>query len=244
MLRPPITDAEPNDDGSPEALDESTARARREVGIIGSCQTPHLVKLGPIPLTAIEHQGLRDLKQILAADGPRPVAELVSLGAGITEAVKELWQERKIHRDIKPGNIMRRETTGDFVLLDMGMALDLDDVSLTTTGLVVGTMIYCSPEQVEFARKRQMDFRSDLFSLGIVLYEAATGHHPFWSQGLTSHQGLGNMLSVRPASPSSHAPDLAAAMETVIVRLLAKQPHLRYRTCDDLLAALAAVPLA
>lgn len=243
------------EDASFEGLDEVTARARREVEIMGRCDSPHVVKLGPLPLTAADIRGQsvvyfseewidgRDLKAIIRDDGPLPLTQVVNLGKHVTEAVGVLWSLAKIHRDIKPGNIMRRDATGDFVLLDMGLVFDLRDVSLTPAGLLPGTWMYFSPEQAEFANKRQMDFRSDLFSLGIVLYEAATGRHPFWEHGMSAPETLSRILGSSAVGPSAHRSEIRPEMDEVILRLLAKRPHLRYRTCADLIAALDAIPL-
>lgn len=253
MLTNPSAPQGSPEDYSVEVFDEATARAAREMSIIAECVSPHLVKPGPIPPGRAEINGERviyfseewidgrDLGTIILTDGPLPLAQIKSLGVGITEAVKELWSKKKIHRDVKPANIMRRDGSSTFVLLDMGIAFDIEDVSLTAPGVIVGTMIYYSPEQIEFVRKRQMDFRSDLFSLGIVMYEAAAGRHPFWSTGMTSQQAVGHMLQVDPDPPAVHRVDIDQQLNTIIMRLLKKQPHLRYRTCDDLLAALAAV---
>jgi len=253
MLTNPAAPQSSPDDYSVEVFDEATARAAREMSIIAECVSPHIVKPGAIPPGRTEINGERviyfseewidgrDLRTIIRTDGPLPLAQIKSLGVGIAEAVKELWSKKKIHRDIKPANIMRRNGASTFVLLDMGIAFDVEDVSITAPGVIVGTMVYYSPEQIEFVRKRQMDFRSDLFSLGIVMYEAAAGRHPFWSAGMTSQQAVGNMLQVSPDPPVTHRTDIPQQMNAIIMRLLAKQPHLRYRTCDDLLAALASV---
>jgi len=256
MLTNP-SQAQPDDaDQSGEQDDEVTARARREVEIMGRCTTPYLVRLGPILLTQAEIKGQsvvyfteewidgRNLGDILEQDGPLPIAELIQLGKNITEAIRELWSLQKIHRDIKPGNIMRRDANGEFVLLDMGLAFDLEDESLTVLGGLPGTSIYFSPERVEFAKKRQMDFRSDLFSLGIVLYEATTGHHPFWRRGMDSMAAVGRILTVPPFEPpSAYRQEVPTELEAAILRLLAKRPHLRYRTCEQLITALESVPI-
>ena len=252
MLADPTGDS-PDAETSIDAFDEVTARARREVEIMRQVDSPHLVKLGPLPLTQAEIADQNviyfteewidgdDLRELLKTKGVFSIADVIALGQQVTDAVECLWSLAKIHRDIKPGNIMRR-ATGEFVLLDMGLAFDLEDVSLSAAGQVPGTMIYFSPEQTEFTKKRQMDFRSDLFSLGIVLYEAATGQHPFWSLGMNSHQALANILARAPDPPSSHRPEMPAELDELIIRLLAKRPHLRYRTCAKLKTALDAIP--
>jgi len=234
-------------------FDEVTARARREVDIMTKCDTSHIVKLGPVPLTQAEIRGQHiiyfteewidgyDLRAIINHHGPLPVAEVAQLGTDIAKAVKSLWSLKKIHRDIKPGNIMRRESTGNFLLLDMGLAFDTIGDTLTSFGLICGTPQYFSPEQTEFSRKRQMDFRSDLFSLGVTLYEAATGYHPFWSVGTTTREVIADILQSNPKPPSDLRSELPSDLDIVIMRLLEKSPHLRYRTCDRLIEALAAI---
>ena len=193
---------------SVDVLDEVTARARREVSVLRECNSPCLVRIGPIPLTRTEWNGQQllyfteelidgeDLHRILAREQTLEVPPLIQLARNIGEAIRVLWTVAKIHRDVKPGNIMRRRVDGSFVLLDMGMVFDLEDDSITAAGFIPGTPIYFSPEQTEFARKRLMDFRSDLFSLGIVLYEAATGHHPFRTPDARSTRDVvGNILT-------------------------------------------------
>lgn len=246
---------EDSDWESERCLDEVTARARREVEIMGQCRSPHLVKLGPLPLATCKIGSVEliyfteewiegsDLGEVLKSTSTLSIVELVRLGQHITNAIKELWSLAKIHRDIKPGNIMRRDSSGDFVLLDMGLAFDLQDESLSVYGAVPGTQIFFSPEQAEFAKKRQLDFRSDLFSLGIVLYCLSTGRHPFWSHGMSSQAAIAAIQGAAPPPPSSIQSSIPPKLDQLILRLLEKKPHLRYRTCDQLLSALADIPL-
>ncbi len=244
-------------DAPPEASrDEAAeveARAKREVETMAACRAPTLVKLGPIGLTAVELRGQRllyfseeridgrDLHRILQEDGPLPIEQCVRLGRDITAAVAELWLLAKVHRDIKPGNSRRRDSDGLFILLDMGLAFDLADESITRPGVIVGTPVYFSPEQMEFAKRRQLDFRSDLFSLGIVLYEGATRKHPFMTPSTNTYEVLANILHADPVAPTSQRAEIPAALEDIIMRLLAKRPHLRFRTCEQLETALAAI---
>ncbi|MDD5005876.1 MAG: serine/threonine-protein kinase [Candidatus Omnitrophica bacterium] len=234
-------------------IDEVTARARREVKVIEKCQSPYLVKLGPIPLTSLDYKGQTllyfteqfiegvDLRNIIIKKQKLSIKEIIRLGRNITEAIRVLWMCAKIHRDIKPGNIMRSKQSGDFILLDLGLVLDLLDESLSKTGIVPGTLMYLSPDQIDLARKRQMDFRSDIFSLGVVLYEAATGHHPFMTGVNNPTDIIAKILDSKPPSPISLRSDLPIELDNIIMRLLAKKPHLRYSTCKQLDEALAAV---
>jgi serine/threonine-protein kinase len=230
-----------------ETTDEVTARAQREWSIMEKANSPYLVRTGSVPLTRVDFDGTpllyfseelidgTDLRTHLKSKGPLDNVAILRLASQITSAIKTLWEFAKIHRDIKPANIMIR-TSGDFVLLDLGLAFDLLDDSLTQSGFIVGTPIYYSPEQLNFSVKRQMDFRSDLFSLGIVLYECATGKHPFISGAANSNQVLSNILSLIPERPIKVRPEISESVSALIMRLLNKPPHLRYRSCDLLLA--------
>jgi serine/threonine protein kinase len=225
-----------------EQIDNVTARAQREVETMQQCSTPYLVRMGPIGLTSDEIDGNpiiyfteefiegRNLIQYLREMGPLSVAELQRLALHISEAINTIWQFSKIHRDIKPGNIMRRDGTGDFVLLDMGLIFDLQDASLSV--FPVGTPFYFSPEQTNFNNRRTvMNFRSDLFSLGIVLYEMAIGRHPFVTPSShTTWDVIGNIVNMTQEQPISHRPDLPQRLNDIIMRLLAKRPALRYRS--------------
>jgi serine/threonine protein kinase len=249
---PTTPDPEDELDASFDSGAEVLARAQREVDTMTRCDCPSLVKLGPIQLQRTTHAGQDliyfseeyidgdSLYDALRKGGRLLLAEAVQMALDVTDAVQALWDEARIHRDIKPGNIMRR-SNGRFVLLDVGMAFDLGDESITGTGLVVGTPAYFSPEQMNVANKRQLDFRSDLFSLGVTLYQAVTGEHPFATKGSSKPEIFGRIMTATPVRPRTLRSDLPAALDTIIMRLLAKRPHLRYRTCGQLTSALRAV---
>jgi serine/threonine protein kinase len=233
-------------------VDDVTARAAREVETMRQCETPHLVKPGPIGLTAAEVSGERllyfteefiegdNLRTHLEDTGPMSVRELARLATEMTLAIQELWSFRKIHRDVKPTNIMRRRDTGEFVLLDMGLVFDLDDRSFSLGP--VGTLAYFSPEQTDFRNRRTvLDFRSDTFSLGIVLYLMATGQHPFTQGASNTWEVLNNIQTLVPVRPKQIRADLPDELDGIIVRLLGKRPALRYRTPQRLLGAIKEV---
>ncbi len=226
-----------------DVLDDVTARAQREVETMQQCDTPHLVKMGPIGLTTGTVRGQQviyyteefiegqNLWSYLRSHGPMDVQELAILGTHIAQGIRAIWQFSKIHRDIKPGNIMRRNS-GEFILLDMGLVFDLTDESLSVSP--VGTPKYFSPEQLNFVQRRTvLDFRSDLFSLGIVLYEMSTGTHPFApSKGLTTWEVIGNIHNLHPPAPSRVVSTLPSEFDRVVMRMLGKKPALRYRSID------------
>lgn len=218
------------------------ARAKREVETMHDCDSPYMVKLGPIPLGIgkIDDQILifyseefidgKDLKKHLADSGPFSVEDVTRLGIHISDAINGLWKLQKVHRDVKPGNIMLCEERNEFILLDAGLAFDVVGESLSISP--VGTPLYFSPEQFDFmSRRTLLDFRSDLFSLGVTLYEMLTGQHPFYTQGDQSYDLVTNIQN-KPAIPPSQLIDgVPKDLEHVILRLLGKSPHLRFRDC-------------
>lgn len=226
-----------------EFLDDVTSRAQREVETMQQCATPHLVGMGPVGLMTADIDGRpviyfseefiegKNLRTYLQDTGTISSQELIRLALHISEAINAIWQFSKIHRDIKPGNIMRRNDNGDFVLLDMGLVFDLQDESHSVSP--VGTPIYFSPEQMDFSNRRTvMNFRSDLFSLGTVMYEMATGKHPFTESATTTWDVLGNIANAIPKPPLELRSDLPEQLSVIIMRLLAKRPALRYRSID------------
>lgn len=250
-LRPLMREQNSDFSGDAISIDDVTARAQREVATMKECDTPYLVKIGPIEMRAVQIEGedllcfseeLIDgtpLNVVLKQSGRLSPAETIRLGLHIAAAIQELWGRGKIHRDIKPGNIMRR-TTGDFVLLDLGLVFDLNDESYSVGP--VGTHIYFSPEQMDFANRRQvLDFRSDLFSLGITMYQMVTGNHPFTANANTSWDVINQIRNLQPPAPRAVRGDVPAALSDIIMRLLGKRPSLRFRSIAKLRQALAAV---
>lgn len=153
-------------------------------------------------------------------------------------AIEELWKHNKIHRDIKPLNIMYDEVQDRFVLLDLGMVFDSAEDALTRYGCIPGTIGYFSPEQFDLARKNDLDFRSDLFCLGIVLYQMLTGTHPFITKGDTNQDIFSKIKNLNPPAISLYRQDISIEFEKVIFRLLRKRPSERYRNTKLLRAAI------
>ena len=208
-----------------------------------------MVKLGPIGLEFAEVGEERvlyfseeliegkDLAEIFKASGRFAAAEIVQLGLQITDAVQALWDIGMVHRDIKPANVMCRDSNDEYVLLDAGFAFDV--VGESVSAGPVGTLSYFSPEQFDFTKRRTgMDFRSDIFSLGVTMYKLLTGQHPFYSSGDTSHSLYVKITSHVPEPPSSLVGDVPTELDRIILRMLGKSPHLRYRRCNQLMEAL------
>jgi len=249
FMRPNLSSSA--DQSVEDSVDDVTARAQREVETMQQCQSPFLVRPGPIGIKSVYIKGEPyiffteefipgiDLKNYKKKTGVLPIPEITKLGIHISEAISSIWNWAKIHRDVKPGNIMRKGSNGDFILLDMGLVFDLNDASLSLFG-PVGTPIYFSPEQMDFNHRRTvLDFRSDLFSLGIVLYEMATGQHPFINKGTTSSfEVVNNIRTMAPENPCLIRKDLPQGLGDIIIRLLAKRPALRFRQIGLLIEAL------
>ncbi len=253
MLSDVAADEEAGDEAAETPpTDEVYERAKREVRILENCDCDNLPKIGPIGLRKFDHDGQsliafseefivgRTLHDIISRDGPLDEQSAIRLGEGLTTAVEQLWAQRKIHRDIKPKNILRRDQDGQFVLLDPGIAFDLDDVSLTTTGAIWHTKGYLAPELANPDRKREADCRSDFFLIGIVLYEATTGKHPFIPEASMSRPRVTqNIVQLVPPPAHEVRPEVSRELSGLIMRLLSKRRHGRFKNCGMLRAALA-----
>jgi serine/threonine-protein kinase len=167
--------------------------------------------------------------------GPLPVPEALDYARQIAAGLGHAHAAGIVHRDIKPANVsITRE--GRVKILDFGIA-KVADASLTRTGMVLGTLAYMSPEQA--AGEKQVDHRTDLWALGVVLYEMLAGRRPFAQDTIAAlfHavQGL------EPAPLRELRPEVSADLEAVVARLLQKDREHRYPDSAALVAALEAV---
>lgn len=254
FLRAPSDELD-SDETEFDLTPDMVVRAHREVETMRECQSPYMVKLGPIGLEFIEIGGESlvyfteefisgsDLQENYARQQKTlPPADVVHLGLHITHAIAAIWNLNKVHRDIKPGNIMRREN-GDFVLLDAGLAFDKLGESVSGGGLV-GTPIYFSPEQFEYTNRRSvLDYRSDMFALGVTMYQLATGVHPFYKRGDRSGEVYSNIRKASPTPPHKVNEAVPEDLSMIILRMMGKSPHLRFRKCEQLIERLKAVEL-
>ena len=235
--------SKPDHEESEPTISSSVERAKREVDILSQVDLPVLAKLGPSSISEFDTNEGRwlyfteewiegiTLQNMIRNSGLNPV-QIARLGVDLIQAACWLSDRGLIHRDIKPDNIIWATDRSRFVLLDPGIAFDLYGPSLTSFPMLVGTMGYLSPEQLDVSLKRTLDFRSDLFAIGVVLHEAATGEHPFMTAQTTPYEILAGILKGRPKAVIEGQSDFPVALSDFIARLLAKAPHLRYRTCE------------
>jgi serine/threonine-protein kinase len=166
---------------------------------------------------------------------PFALSELKQIVTQIGRALDYAHAKGVVHRDIKPKNILL-DRHDNALLTDFGVAKDLeDDPRLTRLGHTVGTPTYMSPEQI---KGKTLDGRTDIYSLGVVLYQLATGYLPF--QGKTMEEICAQHLNEPVPSPHDKNPDLPATLEKVIFTMLAKKPADRYTTAGQMVQALEA----
>ncbi|PSQ77801.1 MAG: hypothetical protein BRD35_02865 [Bacteroidetes bacterium QH_7_62_13] len=215
-------------------------RFHREAQSAAQLNHPHIVtifdegEINGVHYMAMEYLQGRNLHAIIKEKGPVSPKQAVSLIAPVAEALGYAHEEGTVHRDVKSSNVMVTDV-GRPVLMDFGIAYAGSDARLTQTGTVLGTPEYMSPEQ---ARGNEVDARGDLYSLGVVLYEALTAELP--------HTG-GHPMSVvykvlhESYTPPSHIRDeVPGWLEQIVAKLLKKDPGDRYQTGGEAAKALRA----
>lgn len=227
-------------------------RFEREAQTIAALKHPNIATLFDFgetedgrPFLVMELVGGRTLTEILLA-GELTIASAVNVIVEVAEGLSAAHEKGLIHRDVKPSNIMVGEQ-GEVKILDFGLAKSFidppdqrpdgvgatSDGSKTQTGIVVGTPLYLSPEQ---AKGQSIDQRSDIFSLGSVLYEALTGRTAFTGQ--SSLEIGAQVIHVTPVVPSAVNPHLTPELDAITMKALEKEAQNRYQTAKELAQAL------
>ena len=224
------------------ATDQSfVERFRREAQAAANLSHPNIVPVfdwgedGGSYYIVMEFVEGHTLSEILRSEGPLPPQRAAVIGSEVAAALSYAHRHGVVHRDIKPGNVLITEE-GEVKVTDFGIARAINtEESLTQTGAVMGTATYFSPEQAEGIG---VDSRSDIYSLGVVLYEMVVGRPPFL--GDTPVAVASKHVREVPPPPRSINPAVPPAMEAIIMRAMAKSPQDRYQSANDLRVALAA----
>jgi serine/threonine protein kinase len=217
----------------------SAERFLREIRITAGLQHPHILPLldsgaaGGLCWYVMPRVMGESLREKLA-QGPLPLKDALRIGGEVGKALAYAHSQTVVHRDIKPENIML--SGGQAIVMDFGLARALggSGTNLTATGMPIGTPAYMSPEQVMGAD--EIDARSDIYSLGCLVYEMTTGRPPF--AGASLAVVLRQQVQEMPVPPSQVNPAVPSYVDKIVAKALAKQPAGRYQKAEEMVAQL------
>lgn len=222
---------------SKEDLAEYEARFQQEIKAAGRLNHPNIVTIydvgrnAELAYMAMEFLDGQELKDLLATGNRPSVETTVELIAQVADALSFAHEREVIHRDIKPSNIMVVKVPNGVLakLTDFGIARMPASAVKTMTGMILGSPRYMSPEQVI---GKSIDYRSDIFSLGVVLYETLTGIAPF--DGDNVNAIMYATVNTNPVAPSTLNPEIPTMLDLIVAKALAKQVDDRYQSMRDL----------
>jgi len=221
---------------------ERLARFRREARVLAQLDHPNIVTIHSVEECEGIHFLTMQLVEGVPVDrlipqGGLPVEQIIEIASALGDALSSAHEKGIVHRDLKPANVMV-SNEGRVKVLDFGLAKDvrsgnLDDATMTApnntqVGLVMGTPAYMSPEQTS---GRPLDHRTDIFSMGVLLHEMATGRRPF--EGNSSAELVSAILRDTPPSLTELRPDLPSDLARIVRRCLEKDPRHRVQTARD-----------
>ncbi|MBI2312191.1 MAG: serine/threonine protein kinase [Betaproteobacteria bacterium] len=223
-----------------DELAEYEARFYQEARAAGRLNHPNIVtihdvgKEGNVAYMAMEFLEGRELRDLVASGTPLPVAQAVDVAAQVAEGLAYAHDHQVVHRDIKPANIMIVRD-GLVKITDFGIARMRQSEVKTMTGYVLGSPKYMSPEQITGKRA---DHRSDIFSLGIVLYEMLMGNAPFTGDSI--HSIMYQTVNLVPEPPSRRNPAVPEMLDLIVAKAMAKDAEARYASTRELATDLRA----
>ena len=234
--------------------EESLKRAQREIQILESCNCSFIVKLGRLKPTIVEIENQQyvlyseeylnglNLWQLIEAKGQKPnELECRVLMQSLLKAIEYLWTQKQIiHRDIKPHNVIKiRDPIRPFVVFDLGIAFSLLDTALTfnpQNRLPPATFRYMAPEMANPHFRSSIDYRSDLYSAALTVYEYAAQMHPLSRTSDNIIQTLSRVVHETPVPLQNYRSDLSLEFCSMINQLLKKKPALRPANIKTLIA--------
>lgn len=221
---------------APHYATNAAARKRfaREAQAAAAVVHPHVLAIhgvnaqGRLPYLVMPFVAGLSLQQQLDADGPLEIRDVLRIGMQAAQGLAAAHAQGLVHRDVKPANILLENGVQRVLLTDFGLARAIDDVSLTCSGTIAGTPQYMSPEQ---SRGEAVDHRTDLFSLGSVLYAICAGRPPFRAD--TTMGVLRRICDETPHALRDVNPDVPVWLEAIIHKLLAKSRDARFQSADE-----------
>jgi serine/threonine protein kinase len=229
--------------------ERTPARFLKEARTASRITSPHVARVfdvdlrdDGVPFIVMEYLEGETLASALRKSGPLAVEEMVDDVLAVCEALTEAHSLGIVHRDLKPANLFRARASGRSAhvlkVLDFGISKtfeESDQAVSTTGGAFIGSPPYMSPEQLTFPA--EVDARTDIWSLGVVLYECLTGRSPFLTPSIAAT--CSRILHERPAPPSTLRPDLPAGLDACVLKCLEKTVEARFSTIRELARALA-----
>ncbi len=232
--------------------EQVVARLEQEARLASSIGHEHIIDITDFGKTddgrtfvVMEFLEGESLGELLSREGPLPEARIVDVAYQVASALGAAHDKGIVHRDVKPENVflLRRKDRDFAKVVDFGISKSLrssdagedDSPRLTQTGMVLGTPLYMSPEQAR--GDEDLDHRIDIYALGVIMYELATGRVPFTGTNYLSI--ISQVLNDTPKPPRTYRPELSEELEAVILKALEKDRANRYQTTAEMLADLS-----
>jgi serine/threonine-protein kinase len=222
-----------------DGTEEAAASLLREINVMERLQHPNIIRgfdaglKGGFFYAALEYVEGENLSDLLDHEGALPVPKALDIARQVANALMHAWEVGLVHRDVKPHNIILTE--GNVAkLADLGISRDITGLlsTITSEGVVVGTPLYISPEQVHGGS--QVDWRSDVYGLGATLYHMVCGEPPF-DRDLNPTVLMEKHVTEEPVPASRRNQDVTPAVSLLIEKMMRKKPEERFASAEDLL---------